>query len=97
MSNKMTELKVWKVIIDEKLDIEKLEPLLKEASGLVQEMGQESVLEIQRIDVRGDETVVFVSGKPPAVDTFLKTLKVHSPKARSEVLEAKEGDLYRLT
>ena len=93
MNNKTTEVKVWKVIIGEKLNVEKVESVLKEVSEIVQETGHESILEVERIDVKEDETVVFISGKGPAVDTFMKTLRVHSPKARSEVLEAKVDDL----
>lgn len=96
MNNKTTEVKIWKVIIGEKLNVEKVESILKEASETVQEMGHESILEIQRIDVKEDETVVFISDKGPAIDTFIKTLKVRSPKARSEVLEVKVSELYRL-
>ncbi len=96
MNSKTTEVKVWKVIIGEKLDVEKVKSILKETSEIVQEMGHESILEIQRIDVKKDETVIFISEKRPAVDMFMKTLKVQCPKARFKVFEAKVSDLYRL-
>ena len=97
MNNKTTEVKVWKVSTGAKLNVEKVESILKEALGMLQKMTREStIMELQRIDVKEDETVVFISGKESAVNTFMKTLKVRSPKARPEVSETKASDLHKL-
>jgi len=94
--SRTAEVKLWKVIIGERLDVEQVNSILKETSETVKEMGYESILEIQRIDIKKNETVIFISERDYDTGTLVKTLKKQYPKARAEIFEAMVSDLQEL-
>jgi hypothetical protein len=95
---KAEDAKVWKISLEGALEARTVEKALQEASEMLRESDLgEDIVELHRIDVKDQETIIFFSGEKALADRFTKTLQVYSPKAKIQCSEAKAKELLSLS
>lgn len=92
MTTKKTQRSIWKIGIKQKLDIKDVEGVVEEAQ---KQIGKEFDVLIERIDMKDNETNVFISGETDSVETVEKTFTARLPKAKTAKIEIKKEDLLK--
>jgi hypothetical protein len=92
MKPKITQRSIWKIGIRQKLDIKDVEGVVGEAQ---KQIGKGFDALIERIDMKDNETNVFVSGESDSVETVEKAFSARLPKAKTTKTEVKKEDLLK--
>lgn len=83
---------IWKIGIKQKLDIKDVETVVAEAQKNV---GKDFDALIERIDMKDNETTVFVSGNKDSAEAVEKKFNANLPKAITVKAEVKKNDLFK--
>lgn len=92
MSTKTTQRSIWKIGINQKLDIKDVEGVVEETQNKI---GKGFNALIERIDMKDNETNVFVSGETDSVETVEKTFASRLPKVKTAKIEVTKEDLLK--
>lgn len=92
MNKKTTQRSIWKIGIKQKLDFKDVEGIVEEAQ---KQIGKGFDALIERIDMKDNETNVFISGESDSVKTVEKAFNARLPKAKTAKTEVKKEDLLK--
>lgn len=99
MAEKISKVNVWKLKIDEKVERETIETALSDACREVMQKGylEGSYGVIERVDIRGKETIVFISGNQRTAKIFSDTLATGVPRKKITFSKVSQSDVMKFT
>jgi hypothetical protein len=97
MAEKLTKVKAWKLQIPRRVELEIVEAVLGEACRKVMEKSypEGPYGMIERVEMRGKETMVFISGNERTVEAFSNALGARVPRVKISVSKVSQADVMK--